>query len=203
MRFWPHHFTGLLPWFGLLVGVLIDNALSAAHARSTAYAVATGVALLLLGNQFNWRARQFIEERANGGYASARRDPICASIQKHSDVTDSVFVWGFAGDLYVSCRRRPASRYTYANLVAGVVPPFWSDPKPSYVARGAPEAVEGDLRLEKPAVIVDVGIGGHAMTEQGYLAKIVSESYCAPEVVDGYESRHAKIYVRRDLGCGG
>jgi hypothetical protein len=201
LRFWPHHFTAFVPWLGLLFGVQFDAALRAAEAQRAAYAAAAVMFAVLLGGPLLSRFTMLAQQRARGGWEGSRRDPICADVQKYAGPREGIFVWGFAGDLYVTCRRRPASRYTYSIAVAGVVPPFWGDPRPERVARNAVRDVVHDLETERPPVIVDVPISGYSMTRVPQLDEVVQRDYCQVSRFPARGEQAVTIYARRDRGA--
>ena len=57
-------------------------------------------------------------------YQNPVRDPIVQFVAQHSRPDQTVFVWGFRAETYLSARRYPASRYVYTVYPAGVVPWF-------------------------------------------------------------------------------
>jgi hypothetical protein len=203
LRFWPHHFTAFVPWLGLLLGIQFDAALRASDFQRFAYGAAALGFIVMFGCPLAWRFSGFAKQRAHGGWEGSRADPVCQEIQKYSTAGEGLFVWGFAGDLYVSCRRRPASRYTYSIAVAGIVPPFWGEPREDRVARNAVSDVLSDLQSERPPVIVDVPISGFSITRIADFKKLLEHDYCGVAHLAGHGADKITVYARRDRGaCG-
>jgi hypothetical protein len=141
------------------------------------------------------------KERRQGAWENPRPDPICAQLDRYVRPGEPIFIWGFDGDLYITCRRPPATRFTYTTSVAGVVPPFWGEPRPDREGRGARALLRGDLARSKPAVILDIPlIGGVTMQSLPDLAAVLTRDYCPVEGVIGKRGRQPKFFARRDRG---
>jgi len=134
-------------------------------------------------------------------------EPVCRTITSYSrSPSDSLFVWGFAGDIYITCRRPPATRFPYTTFVAGIVPPDWLSPLPARIARGAPAALVEDLERERPAVILDApeSMGNIGLGVDPAVAAFVAREYCAKETAPTLHDGTVAVYVRRDLpACAG
>lgn len=209
-RFWSNYFVPTYPWFGLVAGVLVEllargdgqgHGKGLTRLRQTAPAVVIAVVLAFAGGL---RLHNLNQQFAAGAWENPRPDPICAHIDKYARPEDSIFVWGFDGDLYITCRRRPAARYTYLTMVAGIVPPFWGESRPERVAPGTRKTLRADLEQNRPAVILDVPIGDtFSMDGIPELAAFLSRDYCPLPQVTGKRNRTPKFYGRRDSGvCG-
>jgi hypothetical protein len=205
MRFWNHHFAAAVPWVGLLAGLAFEElAARARPRRRTAVQVAavSACVVLLLGTVGveTWKR----ELRRRGGllWQRSSHEPLCEVIHRYAGPRDPIFVWGFDGDLYVSCAREPASRYVFTTLVAGIVPPFWSERRSESVARDAPRDTALDLARARPPLIVDVtaNMGGTSVRDIPELDAIVARDYCWRETATGWRGRKATFYARRDRG---
>lgn len=202
MRFWPHHFVAAIPWAGLLLGLGIDSLVERlpSVARTPLRGVVAGLLVYGLATTIGTDALQRERERRAGRWGRPSRDPMCSAIHEHAEPDEPIFVWGFDGDLYVSCARRPASRYVYDTLVAGIVPPFWSERRPERVARDARSDTARDLERERPPLIVDLParLGNTSINDIPELRAVLSRDYCRAEQVTGWGNRRATFYLRKD-----
>jgi hypothetical protein len=204
MRFWGHHFIAALPWAGLVAGLAITAPLHALRGRLYA-AASLFVALVLivgLGRSVGYNAWQ----RARAGLAMVRRppieDPMCQQIHRYAGKDDPIFVWGWDGDLHVSCARKVATRFVYTTMLAGVVPPFWDEAHKARVAKDAPAQAAHDLNVSKPPLILDMPakLHGIRVTAVPELRRILKKDYCKLEEVVGGDGRQATFYGRKDRG---
>jgi hypothetical protein len=207
MRFWSHHFITAMPWAGLLVGFVVQAGLDLVRGRLHTVLSVVIAALLIatLDATVGQNARLRELQRGAGAYRPAGKDPMCAAIHRYAAPDEPIFVWGFDGDLHVSCARRPATRFVYTTLVAGIVPPFWKVRKDEYIARDAPALTLRDLRREKPPLILDMPekLHGVRMEDVRELKRLLKKQYCKIGKVEGDYGRSATFYVRKDSGhCG-
>lgn len=202
MRFWNHHFVAAIPWAGLLIGLGVDSLVE--HLPRLSHAPLRGVLAVLLvhglATTIGADALQRERERRAGQWGRPSRDPMCGAIHEYAKPDEPIFVWGFDGDLYVSCARRPASRYVYDTLVAGIVPPFWNERRPERVARGARTDTARDLEREKPPLVLDLParLGNTSINDIPELRAVVSRDYCRGPQVTGWGNRRATFYLRKD-----
>jgi hypothetical protein len=98
-----------------------------------------------------WHSRDWV------GYDGAAVQAVAARVREIAGPSDTMFVWGIHPDLYVTCRRAPATRFiacgwlvgTYSGLPApGRAEPF------EFVA-GSWDLLFRDLDEHPPAVVVD------------------------------------------------
>jgi hypothetical protein len=161
------------------------------------------VAVALLAISGGQRLVTLHEQRAHGGWHSPRPDPICAHIDEFAGPKEPIFVWGFDGDLYITCRHPAAARFTYVTMLAGVVPPFWTDRRPERVAPGARATLRRDLEQSRPPVILDVPLHGFSMSDVPELKELLGRDYCPLPAVKGNGGREPHFFGRRDRGlCG-
>lgn len=208
-RFWPPYFLLLFPFVGLVVGVRLGAMLRAARGGPWARFAGALVLGALVTTWVGWaawnRGERLARDRAAGHFGSPLPEPVCAMLDEYSTPADSLFVWGFDGDFYVTCKRHPAARFTYLTLVAGAVPPFWTDVRPERVARNARADLMADLRRSRPAVVLDSpgamrNVGLNVLPE---LVAWLKEEYCSVAPVTSKNGRRAAVWVRRDRGhCG-
>ena len=206
LRFWGHYFVVAAPWFGLLVGIRGEAMLTSLDRRThlVRYAIVAAGLAGFVGWALHARLNGLNDERRAGIWKSATPDPICAAIHKHSTEADPIFIWGFDGDLYITCRRKPASRYTYTTLVAGIVPPFWSVHRKDLVARGSRQTLATEIATIRPPLILDIPakLGGMSITEVPRVSEVVRKHYCELESIDGRGFRVAYPWVlKSDEPC--
>lgn len=204
MRNWAHYFITVYPFFGLMVGAQAEVLLrgeGTPRFRVAAHAVAGAALLGFFGQVSAVRIVDLAHAKPAGGPSSVTPEPLCQLIDAHSKPGDGVFIWGFDGDLYLTCHRRPASRFTYLTLVAGTVPPAWSDIRRDRVAEGAREQLISDLRQERPPVILDMpGNMGHvSMLAILELRQFLEREYCWLPEATSKSGRRAGVWIRRDL----
>jgi hypothetical protein len=207
MRFWGHHFIAAMAWAGLLLGLASDAALGALPGKVRAPAAACVAVLVIAGLAKTVGADAWQREREYraGLHPRASSDPICAEIHRYAKPDEPIFVWGFDGDLYVSCARAPASRFVFTTLIAGIVPPFWHETKRDRVARDAPLQVIADLQRTRPILILDIPgkLGGVRITKIAGLKSLLKRGYCNVGEFTGRGARAATFYVRNDSAhCG-
>jgi Dolichyl-phosphate-mannose-protein mannosyltransferase len=189
MRGWYHYFIQAVPWCGLLLGSLIDEGIGRrlhAGRRSTALAhvviLACAVAFVRLGISEYLEARR--GERRGGGWPDHRNDALCKLLHERTTEKDSLFIWGFRPNFYTSCNRRPASRFVYTTLVAGLVPWFKGASKEeddSLAAPGSREQLVEDLEKNRPPIILDWpdSLGDRPMARYEVLARYLEGRYCS------------------------
>lgn len=209
LRNFDHYYIVALPWFALLLGLTIDDALARTRDLSVEapHKVQRSIALLLslaLSLEGAWSVkRDFLlawseQRRALTDLVTAERDPpACALVREHSDSGQSLFVWGFRPELYVSCGRRPASRFVFTTFVAGFVPWYYDASKEQedrLAVPGSRALLLRDLEDSKPPVLIDAGrsLGKRSMRRYEQLADYLDAHYRPIANIEGDE-----IYVRR------
>ncbi len=205
-RFWTSYHLLLYPFLGLLIGLrasaLFTQTSGSPRARTMGHLLLAGLLSLWAGYTGNLKLRQLVAARNSGAWQAGSSDPMCPIIARYTDKGDAIFVWGFEADLYVSCQRHLASRFAYLTLVAGTVPPHWTDVRPERVARGAREQLLDDLQEARPKVILDVParMGNVSLRTVPELVSYVDGAYCIPELER--LPRLGTLYLRRDQpGC--
>jgi len=207
LRIWPHYFVPVWAFLGLILGVLIERvaARGAPSPRLGQAAVVVIVGTLLTISAVN-RINGIAKDYRNGGWHNPRPDPACAAIDRIAGPgREEIFIWGVAGDLYITCQRRCASMYTHTTLIMGMAPPFWNVDL-SRVPDGAREKLLADLTAKPPKVIVDHAIdsAGTRMMDVPMYASFVNQRYCQVEVTSDRKGRSLTLYARRDLpACRG
>ncbi|HEY0466451.1 MAG TPA: hypothetical protein VGC79_19710 [Polyangiaceae bacterium] len=202
LRNWPHYFMPIYPFFGLTLGIVIERTLRRGPivpqlAQYVAVAVLGG---LLLMSGLN-RLSSLNSERRHGGWANPRPDPACAAIDRAAGAgNDPIFIWGTAGDLYITCKRPSVSMFTSTMIIAGLIPPSWT-PDPKRVAPGIQEKLLEELETTRPRVVLD-----HAMAERATMrdfpiyAKFLDDQYCrVPGTVRDNRGIVLTLYARKDL----
>jgi hypothetical protein len=206
LRYWPHYFVAALTYVGMTLGLSIDAALRVlGRSRRLVALLVTAVTLVGVAGVAVWnRSAAMVLERQSGKWAAAEPEPICDFVWQNSTATDKVFIWGFDGDLYLTCKRRPATSFTYLTFVAGLVPPFWSDRREERVVPGAPQRLAAELRAGLPPVILDAPqrLGGISVRSVPVVNTVLEDLYCPGPTLAGREGRRVHAYVlRRQRTC--
>jgi hypothetical protein len=202
LRIWGHYFLPIWVFFGMTVGILIERfAVRGAVQPRLAQAVVVLIfGALLLPSGIN-RLNKIANDRAHGGWPNPRPDAACAEIDRIAGPgREEIFIWGMAGDLYITCQRRSASMFTYTTVIAGIVPPFWNEPRANRVAPGSREKLLAELTARPPKVIIDdpISIAGTSMVDLPIYADFVKERYCHVSV-RGDRGKTLTFYGRKDL----
>jgi hypothetical protein len=204
LRFWSQYYLPPVPWAALLLGWTLEGAAtSRMRGTKSTWGVVTAVALLtaisvgfLESELHNWRRLE-----GRGRWASAYPEPVCESLDRYTEKGDPIFIWGFDSDLYITCRRRPASKYLYSTMIAGVVVPFWRDPRPEWVAENAHETLIAELTDQNVAVVIDSPDRAHgsSMREVKKLQALLNERYRRSGKLVAKDGRKMTLWVRKDL----
>jgi hypothetical protein len=207
LRIWQHYFVPVWPFVGLLFGIAIEGVVVRQAVRPR---LARAAAALLCGGLVAVSGIQRFGEiylrRSQGEWPDPRRDPACAEIDRIAGPgKDGIFIWGTIGDLYVSCRRRSVSKFTYTTIIAGIIPPFWNQPDPKNIAPGSRETLLAELAAHRPPVIIDFPISpGNAMVNIPELRAVLDERYCRASFKRDLHGRELTFFARRDLpACAG
>ncbi len=203
-RYFPPYFILVYPFVALVVGIvtakIAERGQGTFAARLTGSLVLASSVAIGVGYSANLRLRDLVTQRKAGQWQAALPEPICDFFDQYSGPDDSVFIWGFDGDFYVTCHRHPATRFTYLTLVAGTVPPFWDQKRNDRIARDARKNLMADLIQSRPLVVLDApgtmrDISLMVMPE---LVKYLRENYCKMQEITSKDGRKAKAWVRRD-----
>jgi hypothetical protein len=176
-RDFAHYYLMAMPWIGMLLGMIVEQSL--ARARAGWLAFAARVVLLLpiwYAVELVWDTRgdqlHGWSDQVHNLVPVAIHDQMpraCTLVRAHSTRADKLFVWGFRPELYVSCKRWPASRFVFTTFVSGFVP--WNyassrEEENSLAVPGSRALLISELEATKPPVIVDapLSMGGRSMT---------------------------------------
>jgi hypothetical protein len=203
LRDFMHYYVQVVPWAGLLLGLVIEAALGSrvglGRVRACIVRLAIVVpAMLLVANGWAWRVREY-NAKHKKWWPDRRDSAVCTYVRAHSERTDKLFVWGFMPELYAECERRPASRYVFTTFVAGLVP--WFDKSVEEEDRlavpGSRKQLLADLEATEPPVIVDAAktMSNRPMKRYEVLAKYLDEHYCPVGPHGGHE-----VYLRKKSG---
>ena len=128
--------------------------------------------------------------------AGASDEGIVRYVLEKTQPTDTLFVWGFRAETYVSARRLPASRYVYTVYPAGVVPWFQAtrEEEERRAVPGARDLLLADLERYRPELVIDAGrsMNGRYMYNYPPLRNYLDRNYCFMRYVDG-----EPVYRRR------
>lgn len=135
-----------------------DLALGARAALAAALVVGLAYPLVRFGDEIAgrtlWESRRPPRERTR----------LLEAIRASTAPDDPIFVWGYYPELYVLAPRRPASRYSNANYLTGMLP--WENHQPGvdtseHAVPGASELLIAELEASRPPLIVDTAVGDH------------------------------------------
>jgi hypothetical protein len=201
LRLWGNYFLLIFPFFGMTVGLLLESLIRRGSKISwpAQALVVLGAGWLMIVSGVN-HIFALNSERAHGAWTNPRPDPACAEIDRIAGPGHTgIFVWGTAGDLYVTCRRPSVSMFTSTMIIVGIEAPFW-DPNPSRVAPGIQETLLRELTTSRPPVLLDHEMVPHGtMMDFPFMADFVNQAYCrVSTVVDG-RGRSITFYGRKDL----
>jgi hypothetical protein len=203
MRYWAHYFIPALPWIGFAIGLVLERSVGLIDRLAPASILVAGGAAL--AGYVHVALSQRVDTLARGqGDSPHATDPICSEIDARSRPDERIFIWGFDGDLYLTCRRHPASRFVFTTVVAGIVPPFWNEVRPQRVAPQAQETLIRELEESRAPLVLDCPrhLGGVSMRQIPILGNYLDEAYCPMPAVIGNGGRLAVPYVRKpSAGC--
>jgi len=185
-RFWEHYFITVLPWFGLLGGLLVEDRLppagSAGALRPRRTYVTTIVMFVAVSFVFRHLSTLWLGGVRKEGemFLAPDQDPIASYIRHFTPPNQSVFVWGFAPEIYVSAKRRAASRFVFTTFPSGMVPWFtWlsREQEDELAVPGSRRVLVQELEAEAPPLIVDVpnSLHGRSIRRYPMLARFVDE----------------------------
>ena len=207
-RFWGHYFITAVPWIGVLAGLLLEERFNAPNPDGTrmrprfSYALVI-VPLIALSIGLGQLTRLWLDgQRRRGFFGNPGEDPVTSYIVANSAPGDSLFVWGFAPEYYVSTKRRAASRYVFTTFVAGVVPWFYNltpEQEARLVVPGSREQLLRELREERPAIILDVplSVTGRSLRAYPELVDFLDDGYCYERTIAGGNDRLVHAYLRK------
>jgi hypothetical protein len=188
LRDWAHYYLQALPWFALLLGLIVEELMVPTDAsfggRTLVHAAVLLPLLVVFGVMSSLKIARYATD------ARGRHPPrICNLVQARTHSDETIYVWGFAADIYTFCRRRPASRYVFSTFVSGYVPFFDDATSVQDEARAVPgsrEILLSELEAEHVAAIIDLPgtMGGRSMTQYSTLAAYLKR-FCPPIKYDG------------------
>ena len=196
-RGFPHYFVQAVPWFALLLGLVLEEGLVPAGA-STARRVLTHASVLALPLAvvvclYVPKVAFYREQHAK----HLATLPICEYVTSHTGADDPIYVWGFAADIYTYYHRRPASRFVYSTFQSGYVP-FFDTATPEQdrarVVPGSPDQFVDDLESTRAALVIDVPftLGQRKIDDTPQYAAYLARQYCSPLLVAG-----VRVFPRR------
>jgi hypothetical protein len=204
-RFFPHYFVQVYPMAGLVAGYAVaglgydpvDRRDRAALAG--ALTVVFGATALLVIASMALTRNVRLRRETDRWYQDPRADPIVRYVLERSHPSETIFVWGFRAETYVSSARLPASRFVYTVYPSGVVPWFQStrEEEERRVVPNSRRQLLDDLERTKPILVVDAGrsMNGRYMYNYPELRQYLDRNYCFMRYVDG-----EPVYRRRQNG---
>jgi hypothetical protein len=207
LRFWPQYFLPPVPWFALMIGLGLEQSVGQSP-HSAPSERRSWAGLLISTLLFGSFAVAMIEQslfamqrgRDTGGWGDARPENACTNIDRLAPAGAPIFIWGFDGDIYVTCRRHAASRYVYASLVAGQVPPDWRAHR-EWSARDSVQTLLGEFETVKPPLILDspARLHGVSITQIPELDAYLRTHYCDRGSFRSNDGRAMQAWQRLEL----
>jgi hypothetical protein len=201
-RFFGHYFIQVYPFVGLMAAYALSEPFESKD-ENRLPSVIPGLVVVIgttvgLGIADSALHRNIDLRRAiDRWYQKPESDEIVRYVDQKTTPSDTIFVWGFRAETYVSARRYPASRYVYTVYPAGVVPWFEAtrSEEERLVVPGSQQLLMGDLNRSQPELVIDAGrsMNGHYMYEIPILRRYLAKHYCFARFVDGepiYRRRH-------------
>ncbi|MEI8256329.1 MAG: hypothetical protein WCJ30_11715, partial [Deltaproteobacteria bacterium] len=203
-RFFPHYFVEFFPFAGITVGHVTTTQFDRADADdkpslvSAGTMVLGGIILLVIANSALARNVR-VRRETDRWYQDPATDPIVRYVSERTRADQSIFVWGFRAETYLSSHRFPGSRYVYTVYPAGVVPWFQAthEEEERRVVPGSREQLLEDLESDQPELVIDAGrsMNGRYMYNYPTLRTYLDRKYCFMRYVDGepvYRRRHGE-----------
>lgn len=231
-RDFGHYFIQVLPGVAIVSALALDNAVDWTRAflrrlqadgerlrRHARYLWARVVLIVLLvglvapaGNAV-WRFVGLFDREKPlltlSVVPGRSEDELVAAIRELALPHTPIFIWGWYTELYVLTDRDPASQYTTANLLTGMIPWQNLDPETDTsfaIIPGARETLMRQLSKRRPTVIIDTSPGNfrfygkYPLTSFLALSDFVRREYAlAREVRDEKGSIAFRIYQRLDV----
>ncbi len=203
-RFFPHYFVQFFPFAGVVIGALLTRSFEKLDADDrpgliSAFTMIAGATLLLIIANSALHRNVRIRRETDRWYQDPTADPIVRYVVEHTTPEQTIFVWGFRAETYLSSRRYPASRYVYTVYPAGVVPWFQGthEDEDRRVVPGSRELLLEDLERARPELVIDAGrsMNGRYMYNYPMLRAYLDRHYCFMRYVDGepvYRRRHGE-----------
>jgi hypothetical protein len=194
LRDFGHYYVAVMPWMGLLGGLLLEDSLvltSEGRRFGIDATVTVGVGALLAtvcSLRYDQLQRE-IDATWHRAISTSSHDGVCKFVDQHSKPEDRMVIWGFLPEFYTYCHRIPGTRYPMTTFVAGYVPWFDGASRQEDDQRAAPGArrifVEELVQL-KPAVLLESAssMGGRSIFGYPNIVKYVEDHYCFGQRVD-------------------
>lgn len=203
-RFFPHYFVEFFPFAAIIVGYVAAQPLDRVDADdrpglvSAGTMVIGGIVMLVIANSALARNVR-IRRETDRWYQDPAADPIVRYVAERTTPDQTIFVWGFRAETYLSSHRFPGSRYVYTVYPAGVVPWFQAthEEEERRVVPGSREQLLEDLDHDQPELVIDAGrsMNGRYMYNYPMLRTYLDRKYCFMRYVDGepvYRRRHGE-----------
>lgn len=164
--------------------------------------------LVILAPMLSIFAERFVASFPGSGSNAIERT-VVQYIREQTTSDDSIFVWGFYPELYVLTDRRPASRYTFTNVLTGFIP--WMHMEMEYdtsaaIVPGTWDILMDELLANQPALIIDTspgqfrGYGKYPPQKFPVLSDFLKQYYEAShDVISETNLVALRIFKRRNL----
>lgn len=203
-RFFPHYFVEFFPFAAIAVGYVTTTQFNGAGKDERAAQISAGtmvlggiILLVIASSALSRNVR--VRRETDRWYQNPAIDPIVRYVSERTRPDQTIFVWGFRAETYLSSHRYPGSRFVYTVYPAGVVPWFQAthEEEERRVVPGSRELLLEDLEADQPELVIDAGrsMNGRYMYNYPVLRTYLDRKYCFMRYVDGepvYRRRHGE-----------
>ena len=192
-RAFIHYLIPALPAFALLAAwAWLELRARFPTARWLWLALVAGLALPILLNLLRHR------DDYPRDSSISEFEPLTAYLRAEAQPDDRLFVWGFAPELYLTTGLRPASRYSFTNVLSGHIPAVnEGNPDTQHlVLPGTRDTLLAELERHPPQWIADT----HPAAHRAY-GSFPIDSFPA---LQRYLAQHYRLdtaFIRRYPGC--
>ncbi len=172
-RAFGHYYLQLLPALCLVAGITTDAALRLGRT----YLISASKRPVTVSQRILWPALILssltplvlpvavrVAQSVRNEAADKSGQRVVQYIRQTTPEQATMFVWGFYPELYVLAERTPASRYTFTNVLTGMIP--WTNTAPDRdttyaIVPGAWDILMRELAAAWPQVVIDTSPGDH------------------------------------------
>lgn len=166
-RAFQHYLIPALPAMSLIGGAMIDR--WRARIREGTASPKVFAMVMILGLSFPLIST-FIQHREiiSSDESITEFEEVSSWIEIHITEKEQIFVWGFAPEIYLLSHRKPATRYSFCNVLTGHLPAANEEkPVTDYaIVPGVWDTLMSELDRNCPAYIVDTQPGAYRAYEK-------------------------------------
>lgn len=206
-RNFGHYFIQLIVPGCLIAALLLREAWQRFPTRLARAVWVTAVIAGLAWPLYRYRADAALLTWSTPAKPKPEQDALLAHLAATTRPDEKIFIWGYNPEIYVLADRRPATRYSNANYLTGMLP--WENHHPEidtseHVVPGAWNILFEELEANPPAVVIDTAVGNHRyyrkypITKFPQLESYLAEHYTLETTIPGKRGRpYYAVYRRR------